>query len=332
MRAAISFTRGCAAMLLAMMATLIAAPPASATNSPGGQCARFDVLGNGLRLTYQPFEPGAAADTFDLRIDRLSSNVDAVRFVIIDPTRGTQGFKVGPAGPEVYALTWTERPDRTVLTGAGGVPEGLIGAETTLPGRQGRSVMRFLASVPGAQAAAAGRHIQPLTIRYQCLDDRGRPISGLLEQPATLEMIVTVPSSADIYVGSVGQSRGSINFGTIGAGSDLSRTVPVITRATSAFVIDIDTENNERLLRPGNNAGAGAIAYGMRLGTTVIADGDRLACPATAMPSGQTDLLEVTLDSEDVARVPAGRYRDVITLSVTPSDIRSSAAQCQPIR
>ena len=333
--------RKVADFLLVLVAAVVSfASPAMAQNSGSlmGACARFDLLGNGMRLDYQPFEPGYATDLFDLRIERMADSVARVRFVIVDTSPRTNAPGIGDAGPAFYDIAWQEDQARTVfMVGAGG-PDPANGADVPLPGRQGVAITRLRVTVPPGQSAPAAQHVERLVIRYQCLDAAGNPLGGITEQAAPITLFLRVPQFAAIFAGSAGQVRGAISFGTLSAmDSDLTRSIPIITLATSPYDVAISSENGGHLLRArGDGAGSGAggdagIEYSMRYAGQVVADGTRLLCPATPAPSGSHDLLEVTLDPADIARVPAGRYADVVTLTVTPRDTLSIGG-CHPLR
>lgn len=329
-----------AGFLLVLVAAVVSfASPASAQSSGSllGACARFDLLGNGMRLEYQPFDAGYATDLFDLRIERMADAVARVRFVIVDTSPRTNAPGIGDAGPAFYDIAWQEDQARTVfMVGAGG-PNPANGAEVPLPGRQGVAITRLRLTVPPGQNAPAAQHVERLVIRYQCLDAAGNPLGGINEQAAPITLFVRVPQFAAIFAGSAGQVRGAISFGTLSVmDSDLTRSIPIITLATSPYDVAISSENGGRLMRARGGAGAEAtnasgIDYSMRFAGQDVADGTRLLCPATPAPSGSHDLLEVTLDPADIARVPAGRYADVVTLTVTPRDTLSVGG-CHPVR
>jgi hypothetical protein len=329
---------GVAVLILAAAFGLASPASAQSSGSLLGACARFDLLGNGMRLEYQPFDPGYATDLFDLRIERMADAVARVRFVIVDTSPRTNAPGIGDAGPAFYDIAWQEDQARTVfMVGAGG-PDPANGAEVPLPGRQGVAITRLRVTVPPGQNAPAAQHVERLVIRYQCLDAAGNPLGGINEQAAPITLFLRVPHYAAIFAGSAGQVRGAISFGTLSAmDSDLTRSIPIITLATSPYDVAISSENGGRLMRArGDGAGGGAanapgIDYSMRFAGQDVADGTRLLCPATPAPSGNHDLLEVTLDPADIAHVPAGRYADVVTLTVTPRDTLSVGG-CHPVR
>ena len=340
-RARVMPRRKVAGLLLVLVAAVVNfASPAMAQNSGSlmGACARFAVFANGMRLDYQPFEPGYATDLFDLRIERMADAVARVRFVIVDTSPRTNAPGIGDAGPAFYDIAWQEDQARTVFMVGAGRPDPANGADVPLPGRQGVAITRLRVTVPPGQSAPAAQHVERLVIRYQCLDAAGNPLGGINEQAAPITLFLRVPQFAAIFAGSAGLVRGAISFGTLSAtDNDLTRSIPIITLATSPYDVAISSENGGHLLRArGDGAGSGAggdtgIGYAMRYAGQVVADGSRLLCPATPAPSGSHDLLEVTLDPADIARVPAGRYADVVTLTVTPRDTLSIGG-CHPLR
>ena len=44
------------------------------------QCAQFELVGSGARVTYQPFETSSLIEAFDMRVRRLADGISGVRF------------------------------------------------------------------------------------------------------------------------------------------------------------------------------------------------------------------------------------------------------------
>lgn len=284
------------------------------------QCAQFELIGNGARTNYQPFEPSPTLETFDLRVRRLADGISSVRFLLVDQTPRVTGPGIGTNGPLNYDLTWLDDNTRRILVVGNEQPQPNTGAQVDLPGRSGVQITRFRLAIPAGQEAVAQTHRENLLVRYQCLDRSGAIIGTTQEQPAAVELAVTVPRYAAAYVGSVGQTRATISFGEVsGPGANLSKAINVTALSTTPYAIEFDSENHGRLKRQRNDADG--IAYAMRYGNVDVADGDTMLCPTTPAPMGRGELFEVALDRDSISTLPAGNYEDTVTLTFTPRDV-----------
>uniref|UniRef100_UPI004036F7F5 hypothetical protein n=2 Tax=Sphingopyxis solisilvae TaxID=1886788 RepID=UPI004036F7F5 len=284
------------------------------------QCAQFDLIGNGARTDYQPFEPAPTVDTFQLRVSRLNDNVSAVRLLLVDRTPQSAGPQIGASGPLNYDLVWLEDTTRRVFVVGNEQPQPNTGAQIDLPGRAGVAVSQFRLVIPAGQQAAAQTHREDILIRYQCLDRSGNIVGTTQEQPTTFALNVTVPKYAAAYIGSVGTTRGTISFGEVSRpGADLSKSINVTALSTTPYAIEFDSDNGGKLKR--RRGDAEGIDYTMRYGNAPVGNGDTMVCPTTPAPMGRGELFEVTLDRGSIAALRAGSYDDTVTLTFTPRDV-----------
>lgn len=311
--------RACFATL-AIGGSMLAAAPAWAQT----QCAQFELVGNGGRVAYQPFESSPTVDSFDLRVRRLVSGISGVRFVLADGTPQAAGPQIGSAGPAIYDISWLEDTTRRVLVVGNEQPQTTTGAQILFAERAGIQFTRFRLTVPAGQQAAAQVHRENLTVRYQCLDSQGRQVGATQEQPASVELSLTVPRYVAAYIGSAGQTRGTIDFGDVGAPTaSLSKAINITALSTLPYAIRFESENGGRLKRRASETQG--IIYAMNYAGVEVASGDTLLCPITPAPMGRGEQFEVGLDRQSIATLPAGAYRDTVTMTFTPRDGAATA-------
>lgn len=305
---------------LAITAAFMANAPALAQT----QCAQFELIGNGARVAYQPFSANPTVETFDVRIRRLADGISGVRFLLVDTTPQPTGPKIGMVGPSVYEIDWLEDSTRRMLVVGNEQPQPTTGAQVQFAERSGTQLTRFRFSIPAGQQAPAQVHRENLTVRYQCLDSQGRQIGATQEQPASVELALTVPRYVAAYIGSAGQTRGTIDFGDVGSASaTLSRAINITALSTLPFTIKFDSENGGLLKRRAGEAQG--IIYSMNYAGVAVSAGDTLLCPVTPAPMGVGKQLEVGLDRASIVTLPAGNYRDTVTMTFTPRDAASSS-------
>ena len=308
--------------LLAVIASCYVLPAAAQT-----QCAQFELIGNGARTEYQPFEASPTTETFDLRVRGLADGVRGVRFLLVDRSPRVSGPGLGATGPLLYDIVWLQESTRRVFVVGNEQPQPMTGAEVSLPGRSGVDITRFRLTVPAGQQAPAQQHRDDLIIRYQCLAANGSAIGATQEQPATIPISVTVPRYAAAYIGSIGQTRGTISFGEVNANTtNLSKAIGITALSTLPYEVAVESENGGILKR--RRSDNGGIGYTMQYGGVRIASGDKILCPMTPAPMGQPEQFEVTLDRSSVSQQPAGAYSDTVTLTFRPRDT-ISIASCQ---
>jgi spore coat protein U-like protein len=297
------------------LALLTLGTPAAAQT----QCAQFELSGNGARVDYHPFENSPTVESFDMRVRRLADGISGVRFLLVDRTPQSSGPQIGMTGPAVYDVRWLEDSSRPMLVVGNEQPQPNTGAQIFFGERAGIQLTRFQFTVPAGQQAPAQIHRENLMVRYQCLDSRGRQVGATQEQSALIELSLTVPRYVAAYVGSAGQTRGTIDFGDVGAPSaNLTRTVNITALSTMPYAIKFESENGGLLKR--RMTDVQGISYALNYAGVAVSAGDTLLCSMTPAPMGRGEQLEVGLDRASIATLPAGAYRDTVTMTFTPRD------------
>ena len=304
-----------ALLSLPLLSLVVAAAPAAAQS----QCVQFELIGNGARTDYQPFEASPTIETFDVRATRLADGVRGVRFLLVDRSPRSAGPGIGLTGPLNYDIALASDGTRRVFVVGNEQPQPMTGADIRFSGNAGVEITRFRLSVPAGQQAPAQIHREDLVVRYQCLGPNGNPIGAMQEQPAALELALTVPEYVAAYIGSIGQTRGTISFGDVSAPSAaLTRAIGITALSTLPYAIEFDSENAALLKRRrGDTTGIG---YNMRYAGVPVLDGETIVCPVTPAPMGRAEQFEVALDRPSISKLPAGDYADTVTLTFTPRD------------
>lgn len=300
-----------------VLASAALASPALATSS---RCAQFEILGNQGDEKYDPFSAQDLRKNFQVKVTRLDDSATSVQFLLVDGTPEQGGARVGTFGPATYDIEWTQDNSRQVFVAGPQVITALNGARVEFGrGRNAVATTGFQLYVPRGQVAAAGTQSEQLIVRYQCFGGKDR-IGGENEQlTGQMEIALRVPRFVAAYIGGTNQRRGEIDFGTISAtSSNLSKAISVTALSTVPYQVSFGTDNGGKLKR--NAREADGIDYRMRYAGVDVNPGDRLTCPVTPAPLGKIDEFAVTLDRSAIARLPAGDYADVVTLTFEPRD------------
>lgn len=292
------------------------AVPAAAQSA----CAQFEVVGTSVTVAYNPFSSQGAAVNFAVKITRQSPSIQSVRFLLVDGTGTANGAKLGPTGPADYDIRWVTNTSREVfVTGAQTLNPNNGATVSFANGGQGSiATTNFQLVIPRGQSALAGRSQEDLSIRYQCVS--GNNSGTVLEQMnGNVTLRADIPQFAAAYIGGTGQVRGTLDFGTLGAASgDVRRALSITALSTVAYGVTVSSANAGRLKRATGEADG--VAYTMEYGGRTIANGATITCPITPAPSGRSEEFAVTVDGRDALRLPAGEYRDTITLTFRPRD------------
>lgn len=313
----------------AVALVLLLASPALATTAHAADCVQFEILGRGVDRVYNPFQRGDYVDTFTVSAKKLDERVTSVRFLIVDSTPSGNNPKFGTDGPAQYDIDWVQDSGRRIFTIGAQTITDFNSARVSFGRNQSTDTTNFRLSVPGGQTAIAGRQVERLTVRYQCMagrDEIGAPndqFNGLME------LSLNIPRIVSAYIGGVGQSHGEINFGRLNGSSALRKSISVTAMSTLPYAIDVSTDNGRKLMRGKNRDGA--IDYNIYVaGVQVTSDAATIKCPVTPMPAGETRMLDVALDPSAISSQPAGDYQDTITLTFRPSEGYAGNA-CQQI-
>ncbi|MGH7021228.1 MAG: hypothetical protein ACREEY_15205, partial [Brevundimonas sp.] len=108
-------------------------------------------------------------------------------------------------------------------------------------------------------------------------------------------------------------------------GGVASRSLVVTTQSTVPYDIGVASKWGRLQRREGDPY---SLNYEMRLSGVPVAAGSTLSCTRTPAPSGRAHPFQVDLAQDQAARIPAGGYSDVVTLTFTPRAGLSSPEGC----
>jgi spore coat protein U-like protein len=308
-----------------LLCAALLAPPASARG-----CADFEIPGSMISEDYNPFSPEQVVRTFTISVRKLSEDANNLRFLLVDddPRGSAPGFD--SFGPADYDVEWLQDRSRRILVTGQQIVDKTNGIYVQLPEAVGRSVnVNFQMIVPRGQLSAPGEHRQGLTVRFSCYYDNEQLGAEYEQSDQRLTLSLSTKRFVSAYIGGIGRTTGRIDFGEISPTSgSLARNIAVTAIGTSPFDVRIESENRGQLDRyaPGGDRTEDrgreyAIKYAMSFGGLPVNSGQQVSCPVPVVPSGTTKQLEVILRQGDVSKVPAGNYRDTITLTFQPRDI-----------
>jgi hypothetical protein len=316
-----------------MKSLLLAAAAIAALAGPQvavAGCAEFQVVGTDLSLSYNPFSAAPVERSFNLRVRRIDSAATAVRFLLADTDSPAGASRIG-TGPGDYDIRWSRDASRQVFVGGAEQPNATNGALVQFgQGPSGDVVTETLRfSLPAGQDASAGDYYEALEARFVCYSGDQMLGSPDFQQGAGLAVDLSVPERISTYVGAAGIRRGEIAFGPLnGAGGVLSRSLVVTAQSTVPYDIGVSAKWGRLQRRDGDPYG---LNYAMRLSGLPVRTGAGVSCTRTPAPSGRAHPLQVDLDQEPAARVPAGSYSDVVTLTFTPRAGLSSPTACSSL-
>ncbi|UIJ46635.1 hypothetical protein LZK98_06725 [Sphingomonas cannabina] len=310
-------------LLAAIGACAAVVAPAAASAA----CASFEASPAELTVQYDPFGRATVDRVFTLRIRRLDPAATGVRFVFANPDASGGRSRVGRYGPEDFTILWNRDQGRRVFVLGAEQPNPTNGAYVQFAAAPAGNVVTdvFRLQLPPGQQAAAGTYLQPMELRFFCTT-AGDSTPPDFQTGSQVAVQVEVPQRISSYIGSIGQRRGAIDFGELGAGGGVApRSLAVTVQATVPYTIDIHKER--RALRRSDEDSYG-IPYRMRLSGVEVDDGSRMACDVTQAPTGRVHPVEVALSQRDVASVPAGSYSDTVTLTFLPRLGLAGGAGC----
>lgn len=286
-------------------------------HAQGAPCAEFELLNSATPIIYDPFRSGSVGADLTLRVSRLDPTTTGVRFILADATPkgsrpafgffGPPEYDVVPVAPQSQQgplLVWgAERPNSS---NGYWVAFGESGTHSTVP-------LRLL--IPAGQASAANTESETLEVRYECFAGTDRSGLDLTQRTAATRMALRIPALFGAFIGSQGGQRGTIELGDLTRGS-VNGSVLVTAVSTVPYTVRVGASG--RLTQdPGDNGG---LPYQMRLDGREIESGASIQCPPTPTPGGASHDMQVSVDTRLADSLPAGRYRDTITLTFSPRD------------
>ena len=265
-------------------------------------------------IAFDPFAGEAGTFELVLAIDRPEGEDCALGLAIAEDVAGGERELRGAAeGALRYVV---ESADGAEFPNS--LDQPLPIAAT--PGATTSLAVRF--RVPAGQMAAAGDFTDQIRLRLVDLD------AGQAQVGEELGTVVraTVPSRAQVNLaGSAGHfdpgpfAFAGLDFGEMTTGDERSAFVQI--RATRPVTVTLVSQNGGALRRIGSGDPGEAVSYALSLnGSALDLSQGAQSVPATPPVSldGQSYPLSVRLTG-DTSRMPAGQYRDVVTIEVTPN-------------
>lgn len=293
-------------MKWALMAILAAVPSNAAAECAGASLTSFGTL---PVVQYDPFDSGNTSGAVDVQIDLPEDRQDCkLGLSIAGLTPGSSRRAMMGNAEIIYRLFLD---GREIVDN----PDAVVQLEQRHLD-SGRVEIRI--EVPGGQVGLAGLYADAVTFRLLDLEagearlgpERQASVNVAMESRAQVNL-----AGSDIGTGSFGLAR--LDFGALRQGDRRSARVQV--RSTAPVTINIRSQNGGAMERVAG--GGDKIAY------LLTFDGANLALasgPATltkhASPglAGSSYALDVTI-SGNPDTLPAGDYRDLVTVDVDPS-------------
>lgn len=309
-----------------LLSVLAAAGLATVPGAALAGCVEFETVA-APTPRYDPFSPAPTVQALGLRLRRTAPEVTSVRFLIADPTPDRAASRLGAAGPRDYALVWLGDASRRVFVSGAEQPNGTNGALVAFGAGPAGDVVHTHVQlrVPAGQPVTAGRHEEPLEIRYVCYAGAERIGGGETQRTNQVAVAMETPEQISVHVGSLGQRRGEIALGVLDTGADAWGAVAIIAQSTSAYEISVAARWGE--LRRGE-ADAARLPYALSLDGAAVEPGARIGCGPTPAPAGRTHQLQAAVRGRDADVVPAGSYSDVLTITFSPRLGLSGPSAC----
>ena len=179
--------------------------------------------------------------------------------------------------------------------------------------------VEFLVEVPPGQLARSGAYDGTITLTLY--DD----VTDLLEDRQSFSLGVDVYRQADVSVSTtspafnLARTFETVDFGTLESGEIQNAFVTV--RTTDNFAITLESENNWRLAHVGG-VDLGTIDYSVSInGNRVgLAPGEVEAAAGLGPTGGAGRAFDVAFQIGNVDRRRAGRYEDLVTVTVVPQE------------
>lgn len=299
-------------LLPSTCAAALLAAAGAATAAPQQDCLlQVDPITTVWSINaYDPFAGQKPVRTFEVAFLNIGGKPCNVRL-----SMDTLGEPYGLASEAGLAsrLTYTVvnetlNADITPVLGVSGKP-----AETgeQLHVKEGeRRIVQFSFAVDPSAVSGDGRYSQ--TVNLRASQANGTPVG---DRPITLSLDVT-PSAVMGLKGAFTRNGGGgarIELGELTTGA-MNSPVAVYVYATRGYRMAAESRNNWRLQLAGN--ADWAVPYRLSLGGHAI--GDAATVDVYAGNSLREDTYDVGVVLQDVSRLRAGLYTDLVTLSVAP--------------
>jgi hypothetical protein len=258
---------------------------------------------------YDPFSGAKPVRTFDVAFLNTGGKVCNVRLGL--DTIGQPYGLSSEAGLSTRlpytVVNETLNADITPVLGTSGKPAETGKQLQVKPGE--RELVQFSFAVDPSSLTGDGRYSQTVNLRAE--QANGTPVG---ERPIVLSLDVT-PSAVLGLKGAFTRTNGGarIDLGELTEGA-MSPPVAVYVYSTRGYRMSAESRNNWRLTLAGGSDWA--VPYRLSLGGKPIGANDTV--DVHAGNGLREDSYPVGLVLQDVSRLRAGLYTDLITLSVAP--------------
>jgi hypothetical protein len=309
-------------LLIATLAFAGLSSPAMASN---GACAEFELLGTDGEFDYNPFRPPGVEKQLVLRVSRLDPSVTRVRFLLADVTPDGNFPKIGPFGVREYDIVARDRgrDDGDMLVWGPQPVNGTNGRDVIFNGsRRNDEIEHLTLRIPAGQPATGTNQEERLEVRYECYAGNDRIGAAREQRDSRVRLLMNTPRFFGAYVGTEGRSRGEVDLGSLSPSSGLVAKSAVVT-AVSTVPYNVAISNSATGELKGAPEAPG-LPYSITFDGLSVRNGSRLRCSATPAPDGAWHRLEFSVDGLQTRPLPAGRYRDTVTLTFSALDTSQS--------
>ena len=300
-------------LLLLALVALLAVPRPALAKAPAQCMVEARPERSLIRLIYDPFENVQESQAFEVRV--FSPNDDRESCQL--------GLAIGGAGSSRERIL-RHRGDelRYEIEIEGSTTANDLNAPTRVnPKRAGGSLSQSVKLVvPAGQFANAGSYTDHITLR---LHDLSEGVPRKMGVDMILAITVDIPARAQINLaGSTSPVFGGVNasgldFGELHTGKERDAFVQV--RATSPVILTLQSANRGVLNHKTEPTNSRAIPYALTIdGEAINLSGSSARINRTPVNGLGADNYRMVARIVDADGRKAGRYEDVITISVEP--------------
>lgn len=279
-------------------------------------------------LNYVEYDPGAQRDTvidFTILSTPLHNNRAQLRrdLQLIKPVRGTEidGLEFDL---EIIGIGSSQSAVSSYKTGIRDTPSALLGAGTYQISHAGNLsgvvALNARLTIPAGQSLTAGNYSLDFVIDERFLSQTGctKTPTAFSNNEKFANFNVGVKPSFKISFDGATQQHDTLDFG-----SNLriheERSVDFVVNTNQAFEISVDSQNNGVLKLNNDPLSTHEIAYEMKINSQFVTEGLNYSDSRPGGTSGDEIFTFTAKILGDLGDNRAGNYRDIVTLTATPS-------------
>jgi hypothetical protein len=259
------------------------------------------------KTVYDPFSPFDVTDNY--RITIANTGTETCNYELIFRSGESPAMLGG-----TLAYTLTDPSGMSLFTDQ---PVAMAPAlHTRTPIAPGASTqIEFLVKIERGRSVAPAMLEDTPRVELYALDEADRPVASLLQE-VPLQIGYNVGRVFSVNVKGTSASNATVHFGTLTKGA--IRTVEIQARSNLTYQLDVASDNHGALVLNPKVAGQDwRVGYSATLGGQVLdlSDGTSLHDLPPTMP-GVDASYPLTITIGDVAQKRAGRYEDIITITI----------------